>query len=381
MDYPHLGLNRWPFPVVPQPEFCDFMADRKQLSGDIDSLLTALHRQSASSIHLIWSWFGAGKTHTLYYMMYLASTMNDDRGRLHTVYSEFPKAPTSFVDVFRSFAQGLDYDEIIDAYLEISTGPTADSFNRTMARASPDLITALRVLAMGTASDQLTALRWLRGDSLPLAEFRKIGIAQRITTSEEATRVLAAIAALFTLAARSRGSGESRIVWFLDEYQRINFLPKRIVAEISSGLHSVFNATPTGLSIMLSFSGRPEKSLPSWLTPELRDRIARTKVLVLPPMHTSEGLIFVRDVLERFRSSDYGAIQNPYFPFTEDSSRTVLEIIERHEELKPRSIMLAFGAVLQEAEPLIESGRIDSISTQFAARVLDDYVPTEPLEE
>ena len=64
----HLCLQRWPFVVVPSPDLCDFIADREQFREDIEKLLRNLSRQSASSIHPIWSWFGAGKTHTLYYL-------------------------------------------------------------------------------------------------------------------------------------------------------------------------------------------------------------------------------------------------------------------------------------------------------------------------
>jgi hypothetical protein len=65
----HLGLTRWPFPVVPDLAFSTFMADRKQLKADIDDLLRVLCRRDTSSIHLLWAWFGAGKTHSLYYLV------------------------------------------------------------------------------------------------------------------------------------------------------------------------------------------------------------------------------------------------------------------------------------------------------------------------
>lgn len=66
--YDHLSLGRWPFFVVPEPDLCDFIADRERFNLDIEKLLRTLSRQNASSIHPIWSWFGAGKTHTLHYI-------------------------------------------------------------------------------------------------------------------------------------------------------------------------------------------------------------------------------------------------------------------------------------------------------------------------
>ncbi len=379
MDYPHLRLVRWPFSTVPVADYCDFIADRTKLGEEIQGLVSALSRQDTSSIHLVWSWFGAGKTHTLYYFANRANASTTNIQQVHSVYSEFPKTVQSFVDLYRSFASGLDFEEVINAYLEISTGPEAEQFTRIIMMASPDLATALRVLATGTSMDQMTAMRWLRGDALAASEFRRVGIAKRISTSEEATRILSAIIRLFTLAAQSRRQGICRILWLLDEFQRIEKLPNRLLQDISAGLHSTFNATPTGLAIVLSFSGKPERTLPKWLTPELRDRVSRTRVLILPPMISDEGLVFVKDVLARFRTPEYPQTTDPYFPFTEASCRTILDIIQQHEELKPRSIMSAFKAVLEEAEELIESKQIEAISSDFAKRVLRDYVPVSEL--
>ena len=36
--YAHLRLSRWPFPVVPDPPFCTFLAAREQLQRDVESL-------------------------------------------------------------------------------------------------------------------------------------------------------------------------------------------------------------------------------------------------------------------------------------------------------------------------------------------------------
>ena len=381
MDYPHLYLTRWPFPIVPEEDFCDFIADRQQLRGDIEGLLSTLSRQEVSSIHVVWSWFGAGKTHTLYYFSNRASSESPDNQMIQSVYSEFPKAVRSFLDLYRSFALGLDFDAIIDAYLEISTGPSAESFERTMLAASPDLLTALRVLAMGTPADQMTARRWLRGDQLPASEYRRVGIAQRINSSEEAGRILASIVKLFTIAAKSRQHSVSRVLWLIDEFQRIAKIPPRLLEEISTGLQSTFNAAPTGLAIVLSFSGKAEKNLPAWFISGLRDRIDRTKVLVLPPMLSEEASVFVKDVLRRFRPPGTSQMLDPYFPFTEESCNAIIEIIQHNEDLKPRSLMLAFGAVLQEAELLIERKDFDTISGTFARSVLQNYIPLSETED
>jgi hypothetical protein len=43
--------------------------------------------------------------------------------------------------------------------------------------------------------------------------------------------------------------------------------------------------------------------------------------------------------------------------------------------------MHAFNAVLQEADPKIEAGEMDTISPEFARRALADYIVIKDIEE
>ena len=149
----HLCLRRWPFVVVPEPAQCDFIADREQFRDDLETLLRNLSRQNASSIHPIWSWFGAGKTHTLFYLSNRAARIHrEGRSHLRTIYSEFPRNPRSFVDVYRSFALRLDREALSEAYLEICTSTEAVRLERDLINASSDLVSALKVLVIGATS-------------------------------------------------------------------------------------------------------------------------------------------------------------------------------------------------------------------------------------
>ena len=373
----HLCLRRWPFVVVPDPAQCDFIADRKQFRDDLETLLRNLSRQNASSIHPIWSWFGAGKTHTLFYLSNRAARIHKEgRSHLRTIYSEFPRNPRSFVDVYRSFALRLDREALSEAYMEICTSTEAVRLERDLINASSDLVSALKVLVIGEPADQELAMRWLRADSLPVADCRKLGISKRITSSEESSRILIGLVRMFGLSASSQNQITSRLVWLLDELQRIDQLPPRVRDEINTGLHSTFNACPNGFSMILSFSGRPTEALPSWFSLELKDRIGRTKVMILPPMQMSDALIFVTDVLKHARPPESTDI-DPYFPFSEQTCRTIIEDIQRHGELKPRAIMQAFNAVLLEADSQIEDKTMQLISPELAKKVLADLVQLE----
>ena len=375
-QYNHLGLTRWPFPVVPKRELCTFLADRRQLRSDIADLLKTLSRRDTSSIHLFWSWFGAGKTHTLFYLANQAgeTAKLDGKNMLYAIYSEFPKAARSFLDLYRSFVIGLEIDLLVDAFLEISTCSESERLRRDMMLASPDLANALQVMATGRSHEHVTAMRWLRAESLPVSEFRTVGISQKISSSEEASRILAALVELLTIAARRQGRPGSRVIWLLDEFQRIERTGPRTISEINTGLHSTFNACPTGLSLFLSFTGKPQlNALPQWFSPELRDRIGRTKVILLPPMLPEEALVFLRDVLAHARVPEFSH-DSPYFPFTEASCKAIIVEVGKKDELRPRVIMNAFNAVLQEADPKMEAGEMKAISGDFATRVLAEYV-------
>lgn len=114
MSYPHLGLRDWPFRVVPEPQFCDFLADRTTLRADVESLLVSLENRPTSTIHLMWSWYGAGKTHTAFYLANLCTQKHES---LRPIYTECPRDAKGFPDLYRVTAAQFSIEELVDAYL------------------------------------------------------------------------------------------------------------------------------------------------------------------------------------------------------------------------------------------------------------------------
>lgn len=148
--YTHLGLATWPFQTVPTRESATYLADRTQLNADLHLLIRGLTRRDSSSINVFWSWFGAGKTHTLFYLDHLLSEYDrSEFPMFHTVYSEFPRSPTGFLDVYRAFMNSIPLPELADAYLEVATAGGLEVEARRLQEASLDLHAALRVLATG----------------------------------------------------------------------------------------------------------------------------------------------------------------------------------------------------------------------------------------
>lgn len=369
-------MKDWPFSVVPRPEHCTFIAGRPELDADIKELLRNLARRDTSSIHVFWSWFGAGKTHSLHYLSNRSREMNKTRQPISSfpVYTEFPKSVRSFVNLYKAFISSIDLSVVGEAFLELHTSPEPQSFYPKLLSSNPDLAAALRLLSIGTDQEQIMASRWLRCDMVPLADFRRIGISQRITTSDSAIDTLASIIELLGIAERATGKHGHRLIWAIDELQRIKEAGKHTISDVNAGLHSLFNSCPTGLSLVLSFSGQPsETALPPWFSSELKDRMGVTKVMIMPPLQRSDAILFVQDVLAHFRIPEYSA-SSPLFPFTEEACHSILKYVEDQSELRPRFIMDAFNAVLERADAEIEDGTIKIVSANYAKNALDQYV-------
>lgn len=359
MNYDHLGLREWPFRIVPEPEFCDFLADRSTLRKEVEELLVSLENRPTSDIQLIWSWYGAGKTHTLYY---LANQCSLGHAQLLPVYAELPREAKGFADLYRVTISQLPIEKLIDAYLEYTTRPvTKAGFARSL---DPDLNSALTQAALGERPVQVLLNQWLLGNPLPTAAHRELGVGGRISTTEKCAGILAEIISL--LAPRG-GSPESdsadirRVIWIIDEVQRVDDLSLAAQRSVLSGLVGVFNKCATGLTIILSYTGTPrEQLLPEWIPADLADRIGLERPMLLPPLRSDEAMLFVRDLLEHFRLPAYHHL-GEYYPFEPGAIEDLLKALGRKGDLKPRIIMEALDASLRHLEPLIRSGDIKSI--------------------
>ena len=349
--------------MVPRPEHCTFLAGRPELATDIEDLLRNLSRRDTSSIHVFWSWFGAGKTHSLHYLSNMTSSINEANPPVHLlpVYTEFPRSVKSFVDLYKTFMSSVDILLFSEAFLELGTSPQQQDIYSQLLVRNPDLANALRILSTGESRDQSLAVRWLRADNLPLSQFRLVGITQKITTSELAIQTLGSLLNILSTAEKSKGNQGHRLVWLIDEFQRLQNTSRAAILDVNAGLHSLFNLCPSGISLILSFSGQPDtKNLPNWFSWELKDRIGVTKVMVLPPFQRSQAKKFVIDVLKHFRQD--GIKVSDLYPFTNESCHVIFDYLEQHGSLRPRFVMDAFNAVLEKADRQIEDGNLVTIN-------------------
>jgi hypothetical protein len=377
VKYPHLKLSDWPFRVVPAEGFYSFIADREQLSKDVSDFLRNVSRREASSMHLMWAWLGAGKTHTLQHIAYRCRSTQG----LVPVYTEFPKSVRGFLDIYKAFIAKIDLERVGDAYMEVYSNSGGDALHKELLFDFPDLVTAFRKLIGGNDHEQMVALRWFRVEVSELRVLRGIGINRPLGAAEDAVKLISWIVRLLAEASRLRSQGLLRVIWMLDEYQRIKLCRAPAQTEINGCVHALFNRCPNSLTILISFTGKPEeKKLPTWLSGEIRDRIGIEKVFLLPPLSNDEARQFVLDVLCHFRNP-VGDRSEGFFPFTRDSVDHVLRVVKERAQMKPRSIMQFFNAVLEEAEPRMDASEIGAIEPPFVEAALKDRVIVDDEEE
>ncbi len=351
MTYPHLGLREWPFRIVPEPEFCDFIADRQTLRKDVEDLLCSLENRPTSDIQLIWSWYGAGKTHTVYY---LANQCGEKHRRLLPVYTELPREAKGFVDLYRVAISQIPLERVIDAFLEFTTRPPGRAtFTRVL---DPDLGGALTQAALGDRRIQVLLGQWLLGNPLTQSSLRELGVGARPNTTEKCAVVLADL--VWLLAPRNPAAGEvtfQRVIWIIDEVQRVEQLPPAARRSVLSGLVGVFNRCPTGLTMLMSYTGTPkEGSLPDWITEDLKDRIGLERPMLLPPLRSDEAMVLIRELLAHFRLPE-AAHLGAFHPFEESAIEALIRALAKKNDLKPRNIMEALDASLRHLEPGIRS--------------------------
>lgn len=291
------------------------------------------------------------------------------------MYTEFPRGAKGFLDVYRSIIASLDSHLLDEAYVNVMADPNKEEFQRELREAVPDLAIALKLHYTGRDEQQDICKRWLRAEFRDLRALKANGIMRPIENANDASRILIYIIKLFHASELVDGA-PSRILLMIDEYQRIDHLRSSAINEVNSCVHSIFNACSRGLTLLLSFSGLPdEKKLPSWLSPEIRDRLDR-KVLLLPKLAHDEAVEFVAGVLDHFRDGGSNSIGR-FFPFRKDTIEAIVAEVERvakknkkHDEPRPRTIIHTLNTILLEAEMKIEKQEMTNIDPEFALETM-----------
>ncbi len=355
--YPHMHLAEWPFQTVPDERFTRIWADRRSVLEVVYQLLNGLSRKKPSTINLIWAWYGTGKSHTLKHMVHLC---HEKFKTLLPVYTEYPKTVKSFLDLYVYFISELGVDFIAEVGMELLVSKGFAEMKRSLQKISSDFVAALELLGR----DKALAKRYLMAEKLNRVTLSKHKIGKRIETSDDAVKIAACIIKMLELSGRC-----SRVIWMIDEFQRIGSERTAISEDINTGLHSVFNACPNSFSLFLSFSVKEKDKMFRHLSRELIDRIGIQKILEVPKMNSQDAFTFISDLLFEFRP-DVERVPSAFFPFDDDAVKYIIALIEQSGDLKPRSLMQYFNCVLEAADGLRASGAIKSRDVDFAKKTL-----------
>lgn len=361
--YPHLNLVDWPFRLLPVRGQKSVWAGRQQLKNQVEQLVRRLGRNSVSSLHLMWADFGAGKTHTLYYMEPLAKAHS-----LFPVYVEWPKKTSTFVDVYRGIANHFSLRVLSQLFWRCCELKGVDEVVESATQEFPDFGAILERLYEYDKTPLIH--EWLRAQpGVGKRELAQIGVRNPIRTSDDAIRSLVILVGLVAC------SGDYvKLLLMLDEFQRVDHLVPRIRRDVNTGIRTLLNACPESLSIILSFSfGKPENI--RFLLPEDVMTLADLESIKLPQMIEKESMEFVADLLKNYRCHE--AVE-PLFPFTEESCQAILGKVGK---LTPRRIMKRFTVVLRRADEDIEGGVISCIMPEYALKILRETPVTDEEED
>jgi hypothetical protein len=354
MNLRHLQLEDWPFQVVPDARSARIWGDREDVKRELAQLLRSYARTSASSVNLVWAYFGAGKTHFLRHFAYLMESQPDSHLASH--YSVFPRSVKGYLDMYRVFAHGISAGMLANAFA------TLEHASERPSDVDAELLMACRTLVM-RPDLEATVMQWFQAGRPLAQELRAAGLRARIDTAERAVQVQASAVRLL------QAVGTHRFVWMIDEFQRIGELRLQQKNDVNVGLHSIFNELPSGFSLMLSFSFGEATNIRFLLSDELLDRANLQPYFQLPPLGVDDSVQLVTDVLRAHRDSEVW--RDPTGPFREGVLGAVIRRLDDTPglTLKPRTLMQVFDAILSEADLAIEEGVLESIDQEFAIAV------------
>jgi len=381
VEYPHLFLRAWPFTKVPDEEFCKIWADRNKLKEEIESTFSHAIKRKISQICIFWAWYGAGKTHSLmHYQWKLNRT-----GEAYVVFTEFPQNPRSFLDLYKTFSENLDFERLreilirVFEYLGKKSKETEKRriFREEIANKWRDFTNAAEKLACGDDEEKEIAEMWMKVSNLKKKERDAINVSANITADDEAIKLITCITKSITFNSEKLKQPKM-LIWMIDEFNRIDDVRREDHrAAIRLGLQKVFDHTSKNFCFVLACSTRSIDDIYTILGDALRDRLS----VGAPPMRIEtlrmdEAEQFIKELLENFRPPQT-KVPEEYFPFSIEAVKyTLSHMLANNVPLTPRKVMDFHDFVLHEGEDLIKRGEVKAISLEFASKCFDK-IPKE----
>jgi hypothetical protein len=369
MPYENLNLSDWPFRTTADENFASVWAGRARTKEQLERLLKKMMLVPKSGLHVFWANFGMGKTHTLYHLKYRCGQSG---GQIIPIYAAMPKRSTGFLELYREIVQAFLSAEMRDylgkQLMDLGQNSKGSSVAlHPMFFKSPGVVKALLAMRNGDIEETTAAMQWLTAQpGLPAPAMKSIGVTYRIKTPEDAINALSALINLSLWGGKQR----KQLLLMIDEFQRVGELRPNIISQVNSSLHTVFNAHPTGLQLMLTFSFGKKENVFYLLSAELKSR-AEPQPINLDVLSREEAFTFLSDLLGQFRINKDGV--NPVFPFSQSAVNTMLMTIAQKKTLTPRRIMLYANQVLSE-HMLDAPNSVDEISDEATQACINELL-------
>ncbi len=337
-DWGHLKLRGWPFRMAPDAESARVWADRASVKQQIDRLVWNWRRQDRSHICIMWGTLGAGKSHA---QRYLQRQLSDGPGIL-AVYALMPKEIRAFLDVYKAVIAMVDVTALAASLIAAeheSSDPVKVS--KEIFPAFPDAARILRLSQSDIVPQRQLAQAWIRGDKLPSAELKKLGVMSSIKTTDDCVSMLSGVTRLI-----HRGPCH-RLLVMIDECQRVWDFKMAVGKDINTGLQTWFDSNPNNLTLLLSFKCGDESHVrKAFLSEDIQDR-ASWPAISMPSMQKADAMEFIRALLQHFHSDP---TLSPWHPFPEGVVRAVVDRLVSRSGTTPRLLMKAFDALLAEID-------------------------------
>ncbi len=247
---------------------------------------------------------------------------------------------TGFIELYREIVQSLPYEYLRKQLQEVGRGYKGNVALHPMFQRSPGVVRALLAIDPEDIESSTAAMQWLAAQpGLSKHEMSLVDVTYRIKTPEDAINALDSLVKLATFS-----SSNKKIVIMIDEYQRIGELRPKIMMENNASLHTLFNANPTRLELMLSFSFGNKDNVDYMLSSELKSR-AELESINLDILSNDEAIEFMRDLLAQFRLQQDSQWAFPFMPETLDSLIQYI-VDEKKKAITPRRLMLYTHHVL-----------------------------------
>jgi hypothetical protein len=214
----------------------------------------------------------------------------------------------------------------------------------------------------GNSEERELAKQWLTAGNPTLTDLRRqLGISRRIESDPYCVDVFVALVAAL-------GSSGLRIVFMIDEFQRLGALGPKTRETVLSHLRSVFSRCPSRFSVLASVASHMEATALALLTPELRTLLGPRRPVVLPALSRDEAIGFVLGRLKCFRPDSYSGPDAA--PFCDSAIEAAIDGIMRKDSdrLTPRWILQILAAAYDEAV----SEEAESVTVAHVERVTSD---------